>query len=122
MKISTDKLTHGIYLVTASFEGKPYGMAAASATQVKSDQVLVCIGKQSVTRHAVLETRCFGFNILRHDQLELARLFGMHSCRDIDKFAGLGIHAAQTGYHFSMIAQSHWIVPWKACMNMVRTA
>lgn len=90
-------LTHGVNVVTATFEGKRAGLAVAWATQVGTDHVLICVGKQSATRELILRSKAFGVSVLRKDQLEVSRLFGLKSSRKADKFASLETHTLETG-------------------------
>ncbi len=97
MDLRHDMLTHGVNVVCAQHEGTRAGLAVAWATQVTTDRVLVCVGKQSATRDVILDSGAFGVSVLRKDQSELARLFGTKSSRDVDKFEGLDWHTAETG-------------------------
>ncbi len=90
-------LNHGVNVVTAQHEGRCAGLAVAWATQVTTDHVLICVGKQSATRQVILSSGAFGLCVLRRDQIELARRFGTRSSRDVDKFEDLSCHTAQTG-------------------------
>ena len=92
-----DQLNHGVNIVTAAHKGKYRGLAVAWATQLGTDRILICVGSQSSTREFIIASGAFGVCVLRKDQLELARLFGRKSSKEIDKFEGLGIHTAQTG-------------------------
>lgn len=97
MQMRHDMLTHGVNIVAAEHEGKKMGLSVAWATQVGTDRILVCVGKQSATRDLILESKAFGLSVLRADQLELSRRFGTKSSRDIDKFEGIAHHTAKTG-------------------------
>ncbi len=97
MEFRHDMLTHGVNVVCAAHEGRRAGLAVAWATQTATDRVLICVGKQSVTRDVILASEAFSVNVLRRNQLELARLFGTRSSRSVDKFEGLAVHTAETG-------------------------
>ncbi len=97
MKPRFDMIAHGVNIITAHHEGRRGGMTAAWVTQVAQDHVLVCMGSQSFTRELVLGSGAFGLNKLAVENLEIARLFGGCSSRDMDKFAGLALHSAVTG-------------------------
>jgi flavin reductase (DIM6/NTAB) family NADH-FMN oxidoreductase RutF len=97
MKLSYDMLAHGVNIVCAEHEGKRGGLAVAWATQVAKDKVLICVGGKSATRKLILGSGAFGLSVLSHDQIEVARLFGTRSSRDIDKFADVPFHTAETG-------------------------
>jgi len=90
-------LTHGVYVVCAAHKGRQGGLAVAWATQVGTDRILICVGKQSSTRELILGSRAFGLSVLARDQVEVARTFGRHSSQRVDKFADLARHTAITG-------------------------
>jgi flavin reductase (DIM6/NTAB) family NADH-FMN oxidoreductase RutF len=92
-----DMLAHGVNVVCAQHEGKLGGLAVAWATQVASDRVLICVGKQSATRELILGSKAFGLSVLARDQVKVARAFGTRSSRDVDKFEGVRYHMAATG-------------------------
>ena len=97
MKLRHDMLTHGVYVVAAQHEGRRGGLAVAWATQVATDRILICVGKQSATRDLILASGAFGLSVLTREQLDLARAFGTRSSREVDKFEGVGYHVAETG-------------------------
>jgi flavin reductase (DIM6/NTAB) family NADH-FMN oxidoreductase RutF len=97
MKLRHDMLTHGVNVVTARQEDRLAGLAVAWATQTATDRILICVGSQSATRGLILGSGAFGLSVLKREQLQIARTFGRKSSRDVDKFAGLGHHAAETG-------------------------
>ena len=97
MKLRHDMLTHGVYAICAQHAGQPAGLAVAWATQVGTDEILICVGGQSATREVILVSEAFGLSALRQDQVALARAFGRQSSRDVDKFASLDYHTAETG-------------------------
>jgi flavin reductase (DIM6/NTAB) family NADH-FMN oxidoreductase RutF len=97
MELRYDMLNHGVNVVAAEHEGRRGGLAVAWATQTATDHVLVCIGQQSATRELILESGAFGLSVLAREQIEVARLFGTKSSRDVDKFAALACHTGRTG-------------------------
>jgi 3-hydroxy-9,10-secoandrosta-1,3,5(10)-triene-9,17-dione monooxygenase reductase component len=97
MKLRHDMLAHGVNIVCAQHEGRLGGLAVAWATQVATDRVLICVGKQSATRELILASRAFGLSVLRRDQVGVGRDFGRRSSRKVDKFAEVGHHTAETG-------------------------
>jgi flavin reductase (DIM6/NTAB) family NADH-FMN oxidoreductase RutF len=97
MELRYDMLNMGVNVVCAAHEGRRSGLAVAWAMQVSVNKVLICVGKQSATRAMILESGAFGLSVLAEDQIELARLFGTKSSRDVDKFADLGVHTDETG-------------------------
>ncbi len=97
MEPRNDMLTHGVYIVCAQHEGKRGGLAVAWATQVSTNRVLVCIGKQSATRGLILGSKAFGLSVLGQGQVDIARAFGKRSSRNVDKFEGVSFHEGETG-------------------------
>ena len=96
MKLRHDMLTHGVYIVSAQHGGKRGGLAVAWATQVGTNRILICVGKQSATRELILASRAFGLSVLTREQIDVARAFGTRSSRKVDKFEGIGYHTAET--------------------------
>jgi flavin reductase (DIM6/NTAB) family NADH-FMN oxidoreductase RutF len=96
MKLRHDMLTHGVYVVCAQHEGQRRGLAVAWATQVGTDRILICVGKQSATRELILASQAFGLSVLTREQIDVARTFGRQSSRRTDKFAAIGYHTAVT--------------------------
>ena len=97
MQLRHDLLTHGVYVVAAEHNGRRGGLAVAWATQIATDKVLICVGSQSATRELILASRAFGLSVLTSEQKQLARLFGLHSSRKVDKFKDVPWHTAITG-------------------------
>lgn len=96
MKLRHDMLAHGVNVVCAQHEGKRGGLAVAWATQLATDTILICVGKQSATRELILGSQAFGLSVLARGQVDVARSFGTRSSRKVDKFEGLGYHTAET--------------------------
>jgi flavin reductase (DIM6/NTAB) family NADH-FMN oxidoreductase RutF len=90
-------LTHGVYVVCAEHEGRRGGLACAWATQVATNAILICVGRQSATRELILGSEAFGLSVLTREQVEVGRLFGRSSSRGVDKFEKIGYHTAETG-------------------------
>lgn len=89
------KLTYGLFVVTASKDGKQNGCIVNTAQQVTStpNRISVAINKANYTHDLVMETRKFNVSILNQAaSFELFKRFGFQSGRDVDKFAGF------TGY------------------------
>lgn len=97
MRLRNDMLTHGVYVVAAQHERRRGGLAVAWATQVATNRILICVGKQSATRELIIASDAFGLSVLTRDQLDVARAFGTRSSRNVDKFEGVGYHTAKTG-------------------------
>jgi len=97
MELRYDMLAHGVNIVCARYEGRIAGLAVAWATQVSVSRILICVGKQSFTRDLILGSKAFGLSLLSREQLDLARLFGTKSSRDVNKFENVKYHTAETG-------------------------
>jgi flavin reductase (DIM6/NTAB) family NADH-FMN oxidoreductase RutF len=97
MKLRHDMLTHGVNIVCAQHGGRIGGLAVAWATQLSTDRILICVGKQSATRDLILNSKAFGLSVLHRGQIDIARLFGRKSSRTVNKFENLGYHTADTG-------------------------
>jgi 3-hydroxy-9,10-secoandrosta-1,3,5(10)-triene-9,17-dione monooxygenase reductase component len=76
MKLRHDMLTHGVYIVCAQYGGRRGGLAVAWATQIATDRILICVGKQSATRELILASKAFGLSVLTREQVDIARAFG----------------------------------------------
>ncbi len=97
MKLQLDMLIHGVYIVSAQYEGKRGGLAVSWATQVARGHLLICVGKQSATRELILASKAFGLSMLTQEQLDIARVFGAQSSRKVDKFKDVAYHTGETG-------------------------
>lgn len=89
----------GVTLVTTLLEdGKPWAMTANSFTSISLDPpiVMVAITRGLTTNNAVRSSRVFGVNILRADQIWIARRFAS-SNRPPDQFADIDMKIATTG-------------------------
>ena len=86
------KLSYGVYLVTTSYNGKPYGCVANSAMQITSApaQIAVSINHDNATHDQIAQSGKFALAILATDtDPALIGGFGYRSSRDADKFAGV---------------------------------
>ena len=86
------KLSYGVYLVTTSYNGKPYGCVANSAMQITSApaQIAVSINHDNATHDQIAQSGKFALAILATDtDPTLIGGFGYRSSRDADKFAGV---------------------------------
>ena len=94
-------LASGVVLVTASIDGRPWGMTVSAACPIclTPPTMLVSLSSHTVLAKAVSESRRFGVNILSADALDLAR-FGAAVGRPkfLDEGAGIdtrGLHPAE---------------------------
>lgn len=83
------KLSYGVYVVTASENGKHYGCVANSAMQITSSpaSVAVSINHDNATHDGIMASGKFAITILPTDtEPALIGGFGYRSSRDVDKF------------------------------------
>ncbi len=82
-------LTNGVYVVGVAHGGCQDGFTAAWITQVSFDPVLLAlsISREHASYPLLKGSGCFTVNVLREDQLELARHFGTQSGRDVEKLS-----------------------------------
>jgi len=92
-------ITNGVYVITANWDGRLNGMAAAWVTRISAEPVLVAVAiwHENLTYRYVHESEAFAVNILGEGQQELARWFGRRSGRDVDKFARAPYRLGPTG-------------------------
>lgn len=86
----------GATIVTATWDGRPYGLAVNSLTSVSLDPplILFCPAKASDTWPAIRDAGHFVVNILGRGQDHLCRTF---SKKGIDRFAGLAYGYSPSG-------------------------
>jgi 3-hydroxy-9,10-secoandrosta-1,3,5(10)-triene-9,17-dione monooxygenase reductase component len=86
----------GASVVTATWKGRPYGLAVNSLTSVSLEPplVLFCPDKRSETWPPIRDAGHFVVNILAHDQDALCRTFAK---RGVDRFADIGYHESPSG-------------------------
>jgi len=92
-------ITHGVYIVTAQASGKKNGMTAAWVSQVSFKPLLlmVAIAPARFTHGLIKASGFFAINTLSEDQIELAKYFGTHSGKNVDKFANIPYIEAGNG-------------------------
>ena len=84
-------LSYGLFVLTASKDGKDNGCIINTVTQVTSDpnQVTIAVNKANYTHEIIAETNKFTVSILSESaNFELFKRFGFQSGRTADKFAG----------------------------------
>lgn len=86
----------GVTVITASVEGRDYGMTASAFTSLSLNppMVLVALNNNSATQRAITQCGSFGVNVLAEGQHEVAQRFARPSD---DKFAGLTVRRASGG-------------------------
>jgi flavin reductase (DIM6/NTAB) family NADH-FMN oxidoreductase RutF len=91
-------LASGVVVVTASIDGRPWGMTVSSACPVSVDPptMLVSLNTKTALAHAVAETGRFGVNVLGEEALGVARFA---SAPGQPKFLDVGIGLDCDGHH-----------------------
>jgi rubredoxin len=85
-------LTYGLYVVTASADGKADGQIANAVMQVTAEpaRVAVALNKKNLTHEYVSRGGVFGVSVLdRETPPTFIGLFGFRSGRDVDKLGPL---------------------------------
>jgi flavin reductase (DIM6/NTAB) family NADH-FMN oxidoreductase RutF len=84
-------LTHGVYVIGVAHGGRCDGFTAAWVMQVSFDPPLLALSiNPGHASYALLHSGgSFTINVLKREQLELARRFGTQSGREHDKLVGV---------------------------------
>jgi flavin reductase (DIM6/NTAB) family NADH-FMN oxidoreductase RutF len=85
------KLSYGLFVLTANFDGRDNGCIINTASQLTSDPYRICIAvnKNNYTHDIIKETRKFTVSVISEAaEFELFTRFGFCSGRDTDKFKG----------------------------------
>jgi flavin reductase (DIM6/NTAB) family NADH-FMN oxidoreductase RutF len=85
------RLTFGVYVVGVADGSRRDGFTAAWVIQASFDPLLLALSiNPSNASYELLHTgRSFTVNVLKREQLDLARRFGTRTGRDEDKLAGI---------------------------------
>jgi flavin reductase (DIM6/NTAB) family NADH-FMN oxidoreductase RutF/DNA-binding GntR family transcriptional regulator len=88
--------TSGVTVITASCDGRDYGMTASAVTSLSLEppMLLVCINNRSPTQEAITRSRAFAVSVLAEGQHGLARHFAQST---EDKFAGVPTTRGSSG-------------------------
>lgn len=93
------RLTAGVYVVGVGHGGRQDAFTAAWLVQAAFDPLLLAlsVNPENASYPLLREGGGFTVNVLRRDQLEMARHFGTLSGRTVDKLAGIGWRPGRTG-------------------------
>ncbi|MGH8727630.1 MAG: flavin reductase family protein [Burkholderiales bacterium] len=93
------RLVSGVYVVGVSNGQRQNAFTAAWIMQVSFDPLLLAltINPDHASYQLLKAGGSFVVNVLSREQLDIARHFGTHSGRDIDKLAGVPWRAGQLG-------------------------
>jgi flavin reductase (DIM6/NTAB) family NADH-FMN oxidoreductase RutF len=85
------RLTNGVYVVGVAHASRANAFTAAWLTQVSFDPLLVAlsVNPDNASYPMLAASRVFAVSVLARGQIELARRFGTHSGRELDKLAGV---------------------------------
>ncbi|MGQ9543926.1 MAG: flavin reductase family protein [Candidatus Bathyarchaeia archaeon] len=94
-----EKILNGVSVVTSKMQDRINGLTVAWATQVslQPPMVAVSVGEARYTHEMIQNSKVFAVNILYEGQIEIAKLFGLHSGRDVNKFAKVPYETKVTG-------------------------
>lgn len=90
-KEALQKLSYGLFVTTASDNGKDNGCITNTAVQVASDpdMLSISVNKDNLTHDMILSSGAFNISVLSEDAtFELFKHFGFQSGRDVNKFEG----------------------------------
>jgi flavin reductase (DIM6/NTAB) family NADH-FMN oxidoreductase RutF len=81
-------ISTGVYVLTAQHQGKINGTTVAWVTPVSYEPLMVMVALAGVrySHGLVKQSGYFGLNVLKEDQLEIARHFGFKTAHETDKF------------------------------------
>ena len=93
------RLTMGVYVIGASDGQRRDAFTAAWIMQASFDPLLlaISINPDNASYELLHASGCFTVNILKQDQLDLARHFGTKSARDQDKLARMRTRPGRAG-------------------------
>jgi len=94
-----DIIPSGVAVVSSKSGDKINGMTAAWVAQVSFDppMVVVSVAPERYTHELIEESKVFAISILDENQIELGKLFGTKSGKNVDKFADIPYETRRTG-------------------------
>ena len=97
-KAGMSRWTTGVTVVTARDGGRVHGMTVSDFTGVSLSPplVLVCAGRDTITREVIAAGRCFAVHVLSAEQEELSNRFASKEFEH-ERFDGLEIQTGATG-------------------------
>ncbi len=90
-KNAMDKLSYGLFILTANEGNKDNGCIINTAGQVTAEpnRISVAVSKMNLTHDMIMRTSKFTVSVISQKaDFELFKHFGFQSGRDVDKFAG----------------------------------
>ncbi len=94
-----DKIVNGVAVVASKRGNVINGCSIAWVSQVNFDPplVMVCMGKTYYTTELIEASKVFGVSLLAERQVDVARLFGNKSGREVNKFSTVAYETKETG-------------------------
>jgi len=83
-----NKLTYGLFVLTAKDDGKDNGCIVNTVSQVTTDpgRIIVAVNKNNLTHDMIMKTREFNVSVLtENSKFETYKHWGFQSGRDVDK-------------------------------------
>lgn len=94
------KVTYGLYVIGAAYEGKRTGYVANTAFQVTAEPARFAIScsKDNYSIDIIRKSGAFSMSVLeKYESSEIIGLFGYKSASGVDKFAGIQYITGVTG-------------------------
>ncbi|MCR5503163.1 MAG: flavin reductase [Lachnospiraceae bacterium] len=85
-----NKLSYGLFVLTATEEGKDNGCITNTAAQVTTtpNRVTIAVNKDNYTHGMIMRTKACNISIISEDaEFEMFRQFGFQSGANVDKFS-----------------------------------
>lgn len=105
------KLSYGLYIIAAEFEGKKAGYIGNTAFQVTSSpsQIAISCHKDNASLSFILKSKAFSISVLQKEaDTSLIGEFGFMSSTDIDKFRNVETITAKTGAPIVLSSSITW--------------
>lgn len=94
-----DRMVRGVVVITTRSGEKLNGMSACWVNRTAEQPFLLMasVWKRNFSHDLIYQSGVFSVNILRSDQLDVARHFGKQSGREVEKFSNVNYKIAKTG-------------------------
>jgi uncharacterized repeat protein (TIGR04076 family) len=94
-----DRMVRGVVVITARSGEKLNGMSACWVNRAAEQPflVMVSVWKRNFSHDLIHRSGVFAVNILRRDQVDIARHFGKQSGREVEKFSNIHYKTEKTG-------------------------
>lgn len=94
------KVSYGLYVISAAYEGKQSGYIANTAFQVTAEppRFAISCSHDNYTVDIIRKSNSFSISVLeKYESAELIKLFGYRSSNDLDKFDAVESIIGKTG-------------------------